>query len=119
MLHKRPVNRLAGAIIGLALCVSSTAVAAATPSQSVSPMVALSALGTPASASAVRPMLPAPSAATLPMSAAAVQGELDASDPPVLLVLLGLAAFVGLTALVLSSIDDDDGDIDLPGMSPD
>ena len=117
MLHTRPVRQLAGAIMGFALCVSSGAAAAAPLAPSLSPLVALSAFGTPASASAVRPSVPMPSAATLPMSAAAVQGGVDPSDPPLLFVLLGLAGFVALAALLLH--DDDDGDIELPGISPD
>ena len=121
MLHNGPVKKLAGAMIGLALCVSSTAAgAAATPSSALSPLVALSAFGTHASASAVRPMVPVSSAASLPMSAAAVQGDPYARRDGVglLPVLLGLALIIGVFVLILSN-DDEEGNIELPGLSPD
>jgi hypothetical protein len=104
--------------MGLALCVSSTAAgAAATPAPSVSPLVALSAFGTSASASAVRPVVPMANAATLPMTAAALQGDYDdrrgAGDWVPLLIFLG--AFVAVMIFVLS--DDDGGHIDI-GQEP-
>ena len=118
MLHNRPVKQIAGAIMGLALCVSSTAAgAAATPSPSISPLVALSAFGTSASASAVRPVVPLSNSATLPMTAAALQGDYDdrrgVSDWVPLLIILG--AFVAVMIFVLS--DDEGGHIDF-GQDP-
>lgn len=112
MLSSRPAKQFAGFLMGLTLCVSSTAAGAATTSTtSISPLVALSAFGTPASASAVRPVVPMANAATLPMTAAAVQGDYDnrrgASDWVPLLILLG--AFAGVMVFILS--DDNDGHI--------
>ena len=83
-------------------------------------MVALSAFATPLSASAVRSTVN-PSAASLPMTAAAVQDADYDSGPSgigLLGVLAGLAIFVGLTALILGN-GDDDGEINLPPVSPD
>lgn len=144
MLHNRPVKKLSGAVIGLALCISSTAAgAAATPASSISPLVALSAFGTQASSSAVcaaalqgttvlaaAAQAPAPgTGCVLPAVDAPVPVAQPAPPPPpvyaaveqpsfgLLPVLLGLAAIAGIAALLLS--DDEDGDIDLPGASPD
>lgn len=118
MLSARPAKQFAAVLTGFALCVSSTAAGAATtPASTISPLVALSAFGTQASANAVRPVVPMSNAAALPMTAAAVQGEYDADDPPLLFIVLGLAAFIALAVLLLK--DDEDGDIDLPGISPD
>lgn len=145
MLHKRPVKQAAGALIGLALCVSSTAAGATVvPTSSISPLVALSAFGTQASSSAVcaaalqgattvaaAAQASAPgTGCVLPVVDAPVPVAQPAPPPPLpvyavaeepgfglLPVLLGLAAIAGIAALVLS--DDDDGDIDLPGLSPD
>jgi len=111
MLSSRPVKLIAGVFTGLALCVSSTAAGAATTSpSSISPLVALSAFGTPASASAVRPVVPVPNAATLPMMAAVVQGD-DDDDGRIgwLPALLGLGLFVGLAVVILN--DNDGGHI--------
>ena len=122
MLSSRPAKQLAGAVMGLALCVSSTAAgAAATPSSSISPLVALSAFGTATSASAVRPVVPMANAATLPMTAAAVQGDYDdrRGAPNWVPLLIFLGAFVAVMIFVLS--DDDGGHIDIGGepVSPD
>jgi len=123
MLSVRPAKQFAGAMMGIALCVSSTAAgAAATPASSLAPMsplVALSAFATPLSASAVSSTLNQPSAASLQMSAAAAQGAPDGYEQPVLPVLLALAGFLALTALVLSGDEDGDIDLPLPPMSPD
>jgi hypothetical protein len=121
MLHNRPVKQLAGAIIGFALCVSSTAAgAAATPSPSISPLVALSAFGTPASASAVRPVMPVSNALTLPMAAAAVQGDPyeDGTGPGLLPALLVLGLFAVAVVIILSNDDDGEINLDFQG-SPD
>lgn len=120
MLSSRPLKQSAGALMGIALCVSSTAAGAAAtpvlPVAPINPMVALSAFATPLSASAVRSTVN-PSAASLPMTAAVVQDTDDYDDGPsgigLLGVLAGLALFVGLTALILGS-GDDDGEINLP-----
>lgn len=120
MSYSRPVKQFAGVIMGLALCVSSTAAGAATtPTTSISPLVALSAFGTQASASAVRPAIQAPSAASLQMSAVAVQGNYDDNGGMGWLpALLGLALFIAVVVVILN--DDDDGRIDLrPPVSPD
>ena len=125
MLSSRPGKQLAGALIGLALCVSSTAAGAATakPSTQISPLVALSAFGTSASASAVRPAVSQPSAANLQMTAAAVQGSpayaYEESRASLLPVLIGLAVFVAWTIYILTR--DEDGEIRLPTdpVSPD
>jgi hypothetical protein len=113
--------------MGIALCFSSTAAgAAATPALPVapiSPIVALSAFATPLSANAVRSTVKS-SAASLPMTAAAVQdADTYDSGPPgigLLGVLAGLAVFVGLTYLILGN-GDDDGEINIPQepVSPD
>jgi hypothetical protein len=109
MLHNGLVKHFAAALIGVSLCVSST-VASAAPAASavqVSPMVALSAFGSPVSASAVRPMMHVPNAANLQVSAAAtaaaVQDDFDngVSDWVPLSIILG--AFVGVMIFVLSS----------------
>ncbi|HMI40526.1 MAG TPA: hypothetical protein VK485_04785 [Sphingomicrobium sp.] len=90
----------------------------------VSPMVALSAFGSPLSASAVRPAIHVPSAANLQMSAAAtaaaVQGDYDnrsgVSDWVPLLIILG--AFVGVMVFILS--DDNGGHVRVgQSVSPD
>jgi hypothetical protein len=113
MLHSRRVKQIAGAVMGLALSISSTAAGAATAQPlPISPLVALSAFGTPASASAVRPVVPVSNAATLPMSAVAVQGDYDdrrgiSSWVPLVII---LGAFVAVMIFVLS--DDDGGHID-------
>ena len=118
-MSSRLAKQTAAAVMGFVLCMSSTvASAATTPPSSISPLMALSAFGTPASASAVRPVVPMSNAATLSMTAAAVQGEYDEADPSIWIIGLGLAAFVALIVLVIMD-DDEDGDIDLPGMSPD
>ena len=142
MLHNRPVKKLAGAVIGLALCISSTAAGAAVaPTSSISPLVALSVFGTQESSSTVcaaalqgattiAAAAQAPGAGcVLPVVDAPVPVAQPAPPPPpyyaaveqpnfgLLPVLLGLAAIAGIAALVLSN--DGDGDIDLPGISPD
>ena len=123
MLSSRPVTQFAGAIMGIALCVSSTAAgAAATPASSVapiSPLVALSAFGTPLSASAVRSTVNQPSAVSLQMTAAAAQGDPYAEGRPVptLAVLLGLAVFAGWMVFILTR--DGNNEIILPQLSPD
>jgi len=85
-------------------------------------MVALSAFATPLSASAVSPTINHLRAASLPMTAAAVQDADTYDGGPsgigLLGVLAGLAIFVGLTALILGD-GDDDGEINLPPLSPD
>ncbi len=120
MSYSRPVKQFAGVIMGLALCVSSTAAGAATtPASSISLLVALSAFGTQASASAVRPVIQAPSAATLQMTTAAVQGDYDDDRGGMgwLPALLGLALLIAVVVVILN--DDDDGRIDLrPPVSP-
>ena len=73
MLYSQPVKHFTAALIGVSLCLSPT-VASATPVASaapVSPMIALSVFGSPISASAVRPVVHAPTAANLQMSTAA------------------------------------------------
>ena len=143
MLQNKPVKQIAGAIVGLALCVGSTAAGAtATPASPISPLVALSAFGTQASSSAVCAtavqgtaavaavaQAPAPGAGcVLPVMDTAVPVAQPTAAPiyaavqqptfGVLPILLGLAALAGIAALVLS--DDSDGHINLrPPSSPD
>ena len=142
MLSSSPAEKVVGALLGFAICVGSTAASAATtaPVPSISPMVALSAFAAAGSgnilcATAVQ------GAATVSAAAQAAPGSgcvLPIVDQPVpvaqqvapeayvpapqgrigLLPLLGgLAAIVGLAALLM--INDNDGEIRLPPISPD
>jgi len=119
MLNSGPVKQFAGAVMGLSLLVASSAANAA-PARSVSPispMVALSAFGTPASASAVRPVVP--SAATLQMTAAAAaaQGDYDNggySNLIPMLIVLGIIVAAGI--IVFSG--NSNGDIDIGPLTP-
>jgi hypothetical protein len=104
--------------VGLSLCVASSAAnaAPATPASPISPMVALSAFGTPASASAVRPVVP--SAASLQMTAAAAQSDYDHegySNLIPMLIVLGIIVAAGI--IVFSGNGHDH--IHLPSTSPD
>jgi len=118
MLSSRPIKQVAGVLMGFALCVSSTVASAATaPAPTLSPMVALSAFGTPASASAVRPVVHVPNAANLQMSAAAVQGDDEGGYSNLIPMLLVLGIIAGASVIVLTR--NGNGDIHLPGMSPD
>ena len=125
------LRKLFGAAAAVAMCVSSTTAAAATmPVQSVKPLVAISLLGTPASAQAVCSQ-GASSAVAAAGAAAAAQAQpgcvLPATDvppplvngapppPPIggnfginwLLLALGVAALLG----GISTLFDDDDDV--------
>ena len=142
MLSLAPTKQIAGALMGLALCVSSTAAGAATTAvPSISPLVALSAFGTAQSSSAICATTVQGAAITTAAAQAApgagcvlpvvdqpvpVAQTTSAAHVPVvepggigllLPVLGGLALFAALSALVLSG--DEDGDINFPPVSPD
>ena len=128
-------SKLTGAAVAIALCASPTlAAAAAVPAQPLSPLVALSAFGSQASAQAV-----CGSAAATAAGAAAVQGQpgcvlpaVDAPPPPpvgetppiqpaaapggfsISPVLLGLVGIAALAALIAAGGDDSDADPESP-----
>ena len=129
-----PSRRIVGALLGCALCFSSTAAGAASTvsAPSLSPLVALSAFGTQASASAVcaagaasvsaaqapaagcvLPVVdappPSPAPATTPSFTPAVESRGGIGLVP---ILIGAAVLAGLAALLLlnGDGDDDDGD---------
>ncbi len=133
MLSSKPSRRLVGALLGCALCFSSTAAGATTtvPAPSISPWVALSALSTPASASAVcaagaaavtaaqaaapgcvlpvvdpAPVPPPPAPVVTPV----ITPDVDGGGIGLLPILAGLAVVAGLAALLLIDKDDDDDD---------
>jgi hypothetical protein len=140
MLSSKPSRQIVGALLGCALCFSSTAAGAATTASipSINPWVALSAFGTPASASAVcvagaatisaaqapaagcvlpvvdlpppAPIAPAPTPAFVP---AAERGGIG-----ILPILAGLAVIAGIAALLLLNGDDDDNDDNEVPVSP-
>lgn len=140
MLSSKPSRQIIGALLGCALCFSSTAAGATTTAAapSISPWLALSALTTPASASAVcavgaaaisAAQAPAPApgcvlpvidtpppAPVAPAVTPAVASEIEGRGIGVLPILLGLAALGGLAALLLIDGDDEDDDFEL---SPD
>lgn len=132
MLSSKPSRRIVGALLGCALCFSSTAAGATTTvsAPSISPWVALSALTTPASASAacaagaaavtaaqapaagcvlpvVDPPAPAPPA---PVVTPVITSDVDGGGIGLLPILAGLAVVAGLAALLLIDNDDDDDD---------
>ena len=133
-----PLNQFAAATAAFALCISPTmATAATTAHQPVSPLVAVSIFGTQASAQAVCSQ--AASAAAAAGTAAAAQEQtgcvLPATDvpppvgeapvPPPLLpgtnfgvnwLLLGLGALAAIAGL--STLFDDDDDVDITPVSP-
>lgn len=138
MLSSRPSRQIVGALLGGALCFSSTAAGAAptTSMPSMSPLVALSAFGTQASASAVCAAgaatvgaagVAAVSAAQAP-AAGCVLPVVDLPPPvaPVVTpaylpaaegggiglvpILIGAAVLAGLAAWLLLDGDDDDDD---------
>jgi hypothetical protein len=118
MLNSGPVKQFAGAVMGLSLFVASSAANAAPSASPISPMVALSAFGTPASASAVRPVVP--SAANLQMTAAATAAQSDYdnggySNLIPMLIVLGIIVAAGI--IVFSG--NSHGHIQLPSASPD
>ena len=128
MLSSKPMRQFVGALLGCALCLSSTAAGATTTASipSVSPLVVLSAFGTQGSASAVcaagaaaaqapaagcvLPAVdPAPVAAApapTPVYAPVADGRGIGLFP----ILAGLAVVAGLAALLLIDGDDDDED---------
>ena len=139
MLSSRPSRQIVGALLGCAICFSSTAAGAATTQtmRPINPWVALSAFATPASASAVCAAGAASVAAVQSPAAGCVLPVVDLPPPvpaaplatptvvPVgesrgigmLPILAGLAAIAGITALLL--IDGDDDDDDEEPISPD
>jgi len=134
MISSRHSRQILGALLGCALCFSSTTAAAATAVSppSISPWVALSALSTQSSASAVCVAGAAAVSAAQAPAAGCVLPVVD-QPPPVpvapavtpavvpvvedgggiglLPILLGLAAVAGIAALILSNDDDDDEDV--------
>jgi hypothetical protein len=140
MLSSRPAKQTAGALMGFAICASSTAATAATtsPVSSISPLVALSAFSATGSGSVI---CAAAGAAAVSAAAEAAPGTgcvLPVVDQPVpapvqpapasyvpppphagigLLPLFGgLAAIVALAGLLMSGHHN--GDIDLPLLGP-
>lgn len=137
----KPARQIVGALLGGALCFSSTAAAAATTTSmpSMSPLVALSAFGTQASASAVcaagAATVGAAGAAAVSAAQAPAAGcvlpvvDLPPPPPPVapvvtpaylpaaegggiglVPILIGAAVLAGLAAWLLLDGDDDDDD---------
>lgn len=140
MLSSSPSRQFVGALLACALCFSSTAAGAATTVSipSVSPLVALSAFGTQASASAVCAAGAATVSAAQAPAAGCVLPVVDTPPPPpppaavvtpvygpatdgagigLFPILIGAAVLAGLAAWLLLKDDDDDDDDD--GMSPD
>lgn len=108
------IKTLAGAAVALALCASPTMAAAATASavQPISPLVAVSAFGTQASAQTV-------SVQTASAAAAAAAAQDDPGTAPnygINWILLGLGTFFFVVG-VLTLFDDDD-DHDFVPISP-
>lgn len=133
MLSSRPSRQITGALLGCALCFSSTAAGAATAVSTprINAWVALSALSTPASASAacvagaaavtaaqapaqgcVLPVVdqPPPVAAAPAAPPVAVPVTEDGGGIGLLPLLAGLALVAGLAAVLLIDGDDDDDD---------
>lgn len=134
MLSSKPLRQIVGALLGCALCFSSTAAGAATTTSlpSINPLVVLSAFGTQASASAV---CAAGAAAVSAAQAPAAGCVLPVVDPPLpppppvvpavspayvpapegggiglFPILIGAAVLAGLAAWLLLDGDDDDDD---------
>ena len=105
------IKTLAGAVVALALCASPTMAAAATASavQPISPLVAVSAFGTQASAQTVS-MQTASAAVAADAAAAAQDDPGTASDFGINWILLGLGAFFFVAGVVTLFDDDDDND---------
>ena len=125
-------RKLTGAAVAIALCASPTMASAATavPTRSISPLVALSAFGSQASAEALCGTAAATAAASAAAAAQApgcVLPVTDAPPPPPAVaispppppsddgfgfgispILLGLAGIAALAALILLLDDDDD-----------
>jgi hypothetical protein len=131
-MSSKPSKKFVGALLGCALCFSSTAAGAATtaPIPSVSPLVVLSAFGTQASANAVcaagaaaaaqapatRCVLPVVDPAPVPAAAATTPVYADGGGIGLVPILVGLAVVAGIAALLLIDGDDDDDDDQLsPG----
>lgn len=134
MLSSRPSRRILAALLSCALCFSSTAAGAATaiPTPAISPWVALSALSTPASATAVcaagaaavsAAQAPAPGCVlpvvdqpppvpAAPIVAPVGEPAVEGRGIGLLPILAGLAVIAGVAALILSGGDDDDDDVE-------
>lgn len=139
MLSSRPSKQFVGALLGCALCFSSTAAGAATTASipSISPLVTLSAFGTQASASAVCAAGAAAATAAQAPAAGCVLPVVDVAPPPpppltpvvtpaypaaggegigLVPILIGAAVLAGLAAWLLLRDHDDDNE---EAVSPD
>ena len=147
MLSSRPSMKILGALMGCALCFSSTAVGATTvtpvtvaatavPGPAISPWAALSAFSTQSSASAAcvagaaaitaaqssPPGCVLPVVDTAPVPPARVTPAyvpaVEREGIGLLPILAGLALIAGLAALFLLDDDDDDDEDEVEPISP-
>jgi hypothetical protein len=118
-MHSR-LKALASASVALSLIIAPTAASAAqsSPAQPVSPLVAVSAYGSPASAQVVAPQVSAATAAT---SAAAMAQDPDYAGGHMgwdlgtyILLAIGLAALIG----GIITLFNDGGNVDTTPISP-